>query len=100
MREFPPYCEKKMKPRKTINSARCYVVQDSDGQTDPDSELWTYTAEDANGRMVTCSVWEPTPEERAAIAAGENVRLIVWGVRMVPVAMDLTDEVLDPADPG
>jgi hypothetical protein len=39
-------------------------------------------------------VWEPTPEEREAIANGENIRLIIWGKTILPVAIDTTDEAL------
>lgn len=35
------------------------------------------------------SEWEPTPEERAAIAAGANVRLTVWGITHPPVALEV-----------
>ena len=43
---------------------------------------------------VIASVWEPTQEERAAIANGENIRLLVWGDGIPPFAMDTTDEPL------
>jgi hypothetical protein len=45
---------------------------------------------------VIASVWEPSDEERKAIAEGENVRLLVWAIRgtQQPVAIDTTDELL------
>jgi hypothetical protein len=56
--------------------------------------LWVYGLEDDNGNTVIASVWVPTHEERERIAAGENIRLLIWGRRIAPVAMDLTDEKL------
>jgi hypothetical protein len=38
------------------------------------------------------SVWEPRPEERAAIACGSNVELIVLGTEQPPVTVNTTDE--------
>lgn len=37
------------------------------------------SAVDAEGRVIT--EWEPTEEERAAIAAGGRVRLTIWTFR-------------------
>lgn len=39
----------------------------------------------------TTSVWEPTPEEREAIAAGANIALGVYGLHP-PVMLYVTDE--------
>lgn len=38
--------------------------------------------------------WQPSEEERAAIARGENIRLWIWtcGRTLQPVALDVTDE--------
>jgi hypothetical protein len=47
---------------------------------------------EVDGIPVVCSVWELSAEERAAIAKGENVRLIIWGRKIPPVAIDLSDE--------
>ena len=42
------------------------------------------------------SVWVPSPEERAAIAAGGNIVLLIVGVGHPPVQVTLADvEVLD-----
>jgi hypothetical protein len=46
---------------------------------------------------VICSVWVPSPEEREAIANGENIRLMVWGYGIPPFAMDTTDEKIGKA---
>jgi hypothetical protein len=46
-----------------------------------------------DGQVVVYSVWEPSDEERAAIAAGENVRLGVWWVGVFPpVSIGVTGE--------
>lgn len=42
-------------------------------------------------RNETTSVWEPTPEERHAIASGKNVALKVLGMHP-PVHVFVTDE--------
>jgi hypothetical protein len=42
------------------------------------------------------SVWVPSPEERAALAAGANIALVIVGISHPPVQVGLTDvEVLD-----
>lgn len=41
---------------------------------------------------IVTSVWEFTPEERAAIASGANLRIHVWACPTPPVAADLTTE--------
>jgi hypothetical protein len=38
------------------------------------------------------SVWEPYPDERAAIACGANVELVVIGVTQPPVSVRMTRE--------
>lgn len=79
-----------MKPRRTHFSNQVYVLQ---GGTE-DNDLWTQVTNAEGGDPVICSVWEPSDEERAAIARGENVRLIIFGQAQPPVAIDLTDEPL------
>lgn len=64
---------------------------------DPDRSLWTYyelvqdEGSDEPARVLA-SVWVPTLEERDAIAAGANIRLLMWARRTPPVAMDVTTE--------
>jgi hypothetical protein len=79
-----------VRPRRTENSTTVYRLPGGN----EDNDLWTYHTEDDQGQIVTCSVWEPTPEEREAIANGENIRLIIWGKTILPVAIDTTDEAL------
>lgn len=38
------------------------------------------------------SVWEPRPEERAALACGANIELVVVGTEQPPVSINTTDE--------
>ena len=79
-----------MKPRRTHNSTHVFTLE---GGTE-DNDLWAYFLPDeSNPRLgVMCTVWTPTEEERARIAGGENIRLLMWSARPYPVAMDLTDE--------
>lgn len=83
-----------MRPRRTIYTNR--VLQLPGGAEDND--LWAYVVDTDDGPGIA-SVWVPTDKERAAIAAGENIRLIVFGLGMPPVLLDLTDEQLGKA-PG
>lgn len=80
-----------MRPRRTIHSTKVYRLPGGN----EDNDLWTYEVlADDDASPVTCSVWEPTPEEREKIAAGQNIRLAIWGRAIPPVAVDVTDEAL------
>ena len=82
-----------MKARRTHNTTRVFRLP---GGTE-DNDLWVYDIDDGEGNNIIASVWEPTLEERKAIANGENVRLLVWGRGIPPFAMDTTDEPLGKA---
>jgi hypothetical protein len=41
------------------------------------------------GATVVASIWEPTPEERAAIAAGANLMLAIWQDPIPPVSLSV-----------
>jgi hypothetical protein len=79
-----------MKARRTHMTTRVFRLP---GGTE-DNDLWVYDIDDGAGNNVIASVWEPTQEERERIAAGENVRLLIWGLGVPPLAMDTTDEPL------
>ena len=49
-----------------------------------------------SGMPAVWSYWEPSPEERAAIAAGAPVRLSCWGTVHPPVSLGV-DGVEEPA---
>lgn len=85
-----------MKPRRTENSTRVFRLP---GGTE-DNDLWVYDLPDDDGNNVICSVWQPSPKEREAIANGENVRLLVWGTGIPPFAIDTTDEALGKKHDG
>jgi hypothetical protein len=59
-----------MRGRRTHLSNKVYSLP---GGTE-DNDLWIY---DDGEHLRSC--WVPSDEERAAIAAGENIELIVWG---------------------
>ena len=40
-----------------------------------------------DGTPVVCSFWEPSAAERAALAAGAQVRLMCWGMTHAPVSL-------------
>lgn len=83
-----------MKPRRTHQSNRVYRLAGGN----EDNDLWVMEtfASDEPTRRVILSVWEPTAEERARIAAGENIELAVWGGQP-PVAIGVTDVPLGKA---
>lgn len=83
-----------MKARRTIFSNAVYRLL---GGTE-DNDLWVRRTEHAiDGAPVIESVWEPTDEERAAIADGSNLYLLVWGDGHPPVAIGVTDVPLGKA---
>lgn len=73
-----------VKPRRTHESNKVYRLQGGN----EDNDLWVTEAVD-EGTPIIVSVWEPTPEERQAIADGENIELAVWGGQP-PVALGTT----------
>jgi hypothetical protein len=75
-----------MRARRTVESNQVFRLP---GGTE-DNDLWVRRALDSGGRPVICSVWELDEDERAAIAAGANVELVVWGDGTPPVAMHTT----------
>lgn len=76
-----------MKPRRTVESNRVYRLA---GGTE-DNDLWVTVTEDVDGVACVASAWEPSPEERQAIADGANVGLVIWGLAHPPVAIITTD---------
>jgi hypothetical protein len=72
-----------MRPRRTHDSNCVFSLE---GGTE-DNDLWLRKVRDQDGGIVLCSCWVPTDDERAQIAAGANVELIVWGEGHPPVAM-------------
>jgi hypothetical protein len=68
-----------------------------------DNTLWAehIPADETDlGAPVFRTVWEPTDEERAFIAAGGNIELLVWGHQHYPVAVMVTDEPLGKLPTG
>jgi hypothetical protein len=63
-----------VKARRTHESN--VVLQLQDGNEDND--VWATRTTDSEGRSVIVTVWEPDEVERAALANGENIAVIVW----------------------
>lgn len=86
-----------MRPRRTRESNKVYRLA---GGTE-DNDLWVMVTFDSENPAVPviCSVWEPSAEERARIAAGENIELAVWGGQP-PVAVQVTGVPLGKAPAG
>lgn len=76
-----------MKPRRTHLANFVYRL---DGGTE-DNDLWVHKSVDAEGFPISRSCWVPIDEERAAIAAGANIELAVWGPEHPPVSLALND---------
>jgi len=72
-----------MDPIRTHASNVCFKL---DGGTD-ENDLWIEKDVDLLDQPVLISTWEPTPGERALIAAGAAIELIVWGEGHPPVAI-------------
>jgi hypothetical protein len=79
-----------VKPRRTHNSNKVFVLEDGN----EDSDLWTELALTEEGDPVIISVWEPSDDERRRVADGENVALVVWGRMHPPVMVTVTDDPL------
>lgn len=82
-----------MKARRTEHCTRVFSLPGGN----EDNDLWVYDLPDERKRNVIASVWVPTDEERKAIADGENIRLLIWGTGVPPLAMDTTDEKIGKA---
>lgn len=85
-----------MRARRTHNSTRVFRLPGGN----EDNDLWVYDTPDSENNNVICSVWVPSDEEREMIANGLNIRLLVWGTGIAPLAMDITDEPLGKAPDG
>lgn len=79
-----------MKPHRTAYSNKRFSLP---GGTEA-NDLWVQVAVE-DGQPVLISVWEPTPEERRAIADGANLELTVWGTGTPPVALRTTTVALE-----
>jgi hypothetical protein len=76
-----------MKPRRTHNSNGVFHLQDGN----EDNDLWIEQVVHSDKTVTLESVWEPTEEERRAIAEGANIRLIVWWTGgLPPTALETT----------
>jgi hypothetical protein len=78
-----------MRPRRTVDSTNVFRLEGGN----EDNDLWVARGTSEQGDVIL-SVWEPTHEERAQIAAGGNVELVVWGIGHPPVAIHVTDVAL------
>lgn len=78
-----------MKPIQTFHTDKRYVVK---GDTTGASTLYVEERiDDNNDSKVFSSVWEPSEEERRAIADGANIELHCWGAQ-IPVAIGVNDD--------
>lgn len=84
-----------MKARRTHRSTTVFRLP---GGTE-DNDLWVEPMAAEDGSPVLGSTWEPTAEERQAIADGANIELLVWGEGTPPVCVRTTDVPLGKA-PG
>jgi hypothetical protein len=84
-----------MRPRRTVISTRVFRLA---GGTE-DNDLWVTDYGPDEGGPVIGSTWELSDTERAAIASGANVELLVWGSAQPPVALRLSTYALGKAPP-
>lgn len=76
-----------MRPRRTYYSNAVFHLPGGN----EDNDLWAMHAVDEDGTPSIRSTWVPTAAERAAIAAGSNIELIIWGVAQPAVSMEIVD---------
>lgn len=73
---------------RTIRACRRYILPGGDSAND----LWVEDRRDEkDGAPVIGSTWQPTAEEREAIANGANIELLVWGTGQPPVYIGTSD---------
>lgn len=84
-----------MQPKKTIHSDTKFILKGGNA----DNDLPGYRVTDDKGNIVCCSVWVPTDEERIKLMEGENIRVVIWGNTVPPMAVDLTDETIIEVEP-
>lgn len=83
-----------MKPRRTVLSNQVYSLAGGN----EDNDLWVQSVV-SDGELQVRSVWVPDDEERAAIAAGANIELAVWGGQP-PISMVVVDVLLGKGGDG
>lgn len=79
-----------MRPRRTVRSSGVLALPGGN----EDNDLWYEDAQTDLGVHVFVTTWEPDADERAAIAAGGNVELQVYGTGHPPVSVHVTDVTL------
>lgn len=72
-----------MRPRRIAASNRVYRLE---GGTE-DNDLWV---EQDEAEQTITSTWELDDDDRAAIAAGGTIDLVVWGTGTPPVALEVS----------
>jgi hypothetical protein len=75
-----------MKPRRTVVSTRVFRLEGGN----EDNDLWVTDYGPDEGGPCLGSTWVPTDAERAAIADGANLEMVVWGTGHPPVALRLS----------
>jgi hypothetical protein len=68
-----------------FHGANLRLTPPADWDEAKNGKCLTIYAHRAQGQVTT--VWEPTPEERAQIAAGANICLVVAGSTIMPAMM-------------
>lgn len=78
-----------MRPRRTHHTNTVFRLP---GGTE-DNDLWLEHANSGTGTVLR-STWVPTDDERARIAAGENIELAVYSQSHPPVSMRIVNHPL------
>lgn len=81
----------RLKPAKTVLSSYIFKLPGGTKENDLPVEVRTTTTTPGITDTVLSSTWVPTDEQRALIADGANIELLVWGEGHPPVALELTD---------
>jgi hypothetical protein len=81
-----------MRARRTWVSDQVFVLEGGTEDNDLHATVYPPRSEVNESNVpIIGSTWVPTDEERARIANGENIELLVWGGGMPPVSMRIVD---------
>jgi hypothetical protein len=76
-----------MRARRTVFSNKVFRMPGGN----EDQDLWAMTDTDSDDDPVIRTTWVPDDEERAEIAGGSNVEVVIWGVEHPAMAVTTDD---------
>lgn len=91
-----------MRPARTAKTNRTIGLEGGDARHDLPCQVGSHAGieglvdrgDPGYHQPFIASTWEPDPLERAAIATGANLEVVIWGTRLPPLALGITREPL------